>query len=233
MDSGMDFLSTLLYYVASFLAVVIVLTLHEFSHAAVAYACGDPTAKWSGRMTLNPLKHFDLLGLICFTLVGFGWAKPVPINQNNFRRPRLGLFLTSAAGVAMNLVTAALLFYPLYLVVISYLPYSAGAEFLSEFLLLLYLYSLSFAVFNLLPLHPLDGFRIVDAFNRRRGPVFRFLRDYGHYILLGLVVWSFACDLLGGYIAFFGYLDILGWVMTFARDIVGAPIQFLWGLIPW
>ena len=98
---------------ASFLAVVIVLTLHEFAHAFVAVKCGDPTPKWNGRLTLDPLRHFDLVGLICFALVGFGWAKPVPINPNNFKKYRTGMALTASAGVVVNFLTA-LLVYPLY-----------------------------------------------------------------------------------------------------------------------
>ena len=78
------FMERFLPLIASFLAVMVVITLHEFSHAFVAYKCGDPTAKFSGRLTLNPVKHFDLLGILSFALVGFGWAKPVPVNPNNF-----------------------------------------------------------------------------------------------------------------------------------------------------
>ena len=74
----------LVQLIASFLAVALVITLHEFAHAFVAYKCGDPTAKFSGRMTLNPIKHFDPLGILMFALAGFGWAKPVPINPYNF-----------------------------------------------------------------------------------------------------------------------------------------------------
>ena len=81
---------------AKFLAVTLVLTLHEFAHAFVAYKCGDPTAKWAGRMTLNPAKHFDPLGLVCFVFAGFGWAKPVPINE--FQKIRKRLFLDVRGG---------------------------------------------------------------------------------------------------------------------------------------
>ena len=106
---------------ASFCAVIIVLTLHEFAHAYVAYKCGDPTPKWSGRLSLNPLRHFDLFGLLCFTFVGFGWAKPVSINPENFRNYRAGLGLTACAGIVVNYLTA-LLIYPVYLVVVYYMP---------------------------------------------------------------------------------------------------------------
>lgn len=97
-------LQRFLYLIASFLAVVVVLTLHEFAHAFVAYKCGDPTPKWNKRLTLNPVRHFDIMGLLCFTFVGFGWAKPVPVNPNNFRKYRLGSGLTASAGVIVNYI---------------------------------------------------------------------------------------------------------------------------------
>ena len=81
----MDYIVKLL---AQFLAVMIVITFHEFAHAYVANKCGDPTARFSGRMTLNPTKHFDLLGILMFALAGFGWAKPVPVNPYNFKNYR-------------------------------------------------------------------------------------------------------------------------------------------------
>lgn len=92
-------MESILKLIASFLAVVVVLTLHEFAHAFVAYKCGDPTPKWNRRLTLNPARHFDLMGLIFFTLVGFGWAKPVPVNPDNFKKYRLGSALTDRKSV--------------------------------------------------------------------------------------------------------------------------------------
>ena len=225
----MDYVIELL---ASFLAVVIVLTLHEFAHAFVAYKCGDPTPKFNRRLTLNPIRHFDLTGLLCFTLVGFGWAKPVPVNPYNFRRYRLGLGLTASAGVIVNYISA-FLFYPLALVALVYMPNILFlTSFLTTFLLMLYAYSLSFCVFNLLPLYPLDGFRILDAANRRRGKVFGFLRDNGYWILLGLIAESYICRVfvrLG--VEIMHYFDILGWIMEFATKYLGFPILAIWGLI--
>jgi Zn-dependent protease len=109
----MDYLLNLL---AKFLAVIIVLTLHEFAHAFTAYKCGDPTAKWSGRMTLNPLKHFDPIGAVLFAFTGFGWAKPVPINPDNFKNRVWGSFFTSIAGVFVNYLFAFLTFPRNYLI---------------------------------------------------------------------------------------------------------------------
>lgn len=220
----------LVYLLAQFLAVMIVITLHEFAHAFVAYKCGDPTAKFSGRMTLNPAKHFDPLGIVMFAIVGFGWAKPVPVNPNNFDNYRKGSFWTSAAGIFINYLSA-FLFYPiLVLVLVYFLPLVDGtyAElFFGRFFQCLFAYSLSFCVFNLLPFYPLDGFRIVDAVNTTRGKIYRFLRQNGYYILLGLMFISILSDR----IPYLGYIDILGYVMHFAVDFFGKPITAFWNWI--
>ncbi len=212
---------------AQFLAVMVVITFHEFAHAFVAYKCGDPTAKFSGRMTLNPVKHFDPIGIVMFALVGFGWAKPVPVNPRNFNNYRRGAFWTSAAGIIVNYLTA-FLFFPLFVLTIAYVAPLFEGKYLAQFLYALtyalYAFSLSFCVFNLLPFYPLDGFRIVDAVNRRRGKVYRFLRQYGYYILLGLILISF----LANRIPMLSYIDVLGYVMRFSVNILGKPIAAFW-----
>ena len=215
---------------AQFLAVMVIITLHEFAHAYAAYKCGDPTAKFQGRMSLNPAKHFDPLGIVMFAFVGFGWAKPVPINPNNFNDYKKGCLWTSAAGVLMNYATA-FVFYPLFLLTFIYvLPIFAGKYlygFLYSLTYALFAYSLSFCVFNLLPVYPLDGFRILDAANRKRGKVYWFLRQYGYYILIGLIFISFLADR----IPIFQALDILGYVMQFATEVFGKPITAFWNWI--
>lgn len=222
-----------LYLLASFFAVVVVLTMHEFAHAFVAYKCGDPTPKWNRRLTLNPLRHFDLMGLVFFTLVGFGWAKPVPVNPDNFKKYRLGSALTASAGVIVNYLSA-FLFCPLYLLATNYLAvsYTYFAYLLYVFTYCLFAYSLSFCVFNLLPFFPLDGFRLVEALDRKHGKVYRFLRQYGYYILMFLIVESFICNLFVSYgVAQMEWFNILGYFMKFATGILGWPITALWGLV--
>jgi Zn-dependent protease len=217
----------LVYILAQFLAVAIVLTFHEFAHAYAAYKNGDPTAKFSGRLTLNPAKHFDPIGVIMFAVAGFGWAKPVPVNPNNFRNYRKGCFWTSIAGVLTNYVMA-FIFCPIFILVATYVcPKFDGLymeQFLYTFFSALFACSLSFCVFNLLPLYPLDGFRIVDAVSTKRGKVYQFLRQNGYYILLGLIL----VHVLSGRIPYLGYVDVLGYILNFAIDIFGKPITLFW-----
>lgn len=212
---------------AQFLAVMIIITLHEYAHARVAYWCGDPTAKFAGRMTLNPGKHFDPIGVVMFAVTGFGWAKPVPVNPNNFRKYRSGSFWTSAAGIIMNYLTAFLFFGITALAYIYVIPKFYGTYmeiFLRVFLGSMVLYSLSFCIFNLLPVFPLDGFRMMDALTKKRGKAYWFLRQYGYYVLLGFIL----LHLFASYVPYLGYIDVLGYVLSFVRNIFGYPIEAFW-----
>ena len=222
---------------AKLLAVTAVLTLHEFAHAFVAYKCGDPTAKWAGRMTLNPARHFDPLGLFCFVFAGFGWAKPVPVNENNFKKPTSGAILTSSAGVIVNYLSA-FLFYPLFMLSLRFYISSAdaltyGHEFLYYLTQYLYLFSLCFCAFNLLPFYPLDGFRVVEAASKRRGAFYRFLRKYGYYILLGLIAESYLCKMFFDLTSLpvFVYIDLLGYIMSFATGVLSTPVTWVWDFV--
>lgn len=228
------FLDYAFYLIASFFAVAVVLTLHEFAHAFVAYKCGDLTPKIYGRLSLNPLKHFDILGLCLFVVAGFGWAKPVPINPNNFRHYRSGLALTALAGVVCNYLTA-FLFYPLFLLA-GMLPGGWGAQLAADFTGYLYAYSVTFFVFNLIPLPPLDGWRVVEAVNRRRGRAFRWIQRNGYYILIALIALHFVMTLLRRYLDgvaadVFLYCDPLGMLFEYVVWYVGWPIRALWGLV--
>ena len=169
------------------------LTLHEWGHAYAAHLCGDNTAKNLGRMTLNPLKHIDPIGFLAILFVGFGWAKPVPVNPRNYRNYKQGEAIVSLAGVTMNLFLAILFsigFIPLFRM------YFLGSySWLENGLLITILqYGISLNVvlmlFNLLPIYPLDGYHIFELLFARRLPmnVFLFLRRYGQYILIGILI---------------------------------------------
>lgn len=232
-------MDTFIYYLSSILAVIFVLCPHEWGHAFAATKCGDGTAKAYGRLTLNPIKHLDPLGFVCCALVGFGWAKPVPINPYNFKNYRKGLFLTAIAGVLLNYLIAFVV-YLLYVLFVRFalaemLTLGAFMSYLGELifytLLNIYSFSLAVFVFNLLPLYPLDGFRVVESCTRQINPVRRFLRNYGQMILIILIAESFICDILSDYVEWAKYCDILGYVMYFATDIIGYPIKLAWDWI--
>ncbi|MFN2244603.1 MAG: site-2 protease family protein, partial [Anaerolineae bacterium] len=202
------------------LALVISLTIHEFSHAWSAYELGDPTARNQGRLTLNPIAHLDPIGALMIVFmsisgVGIGWAKPVPVNPFNLRtNPRVGMGLTSAAGPFSNLVLAALFAIPLRLGL--NLPY-----LVQSFFLVMIMVNASLALFNLIPLPPLDGFSVVQGiigtFRTRWayewGARLDKLMPFGPVILIGLLS-------LGWLTGF----NPLGWLL-------GRPLNAIMGLL--
>ena len=213
-------------YICMFLAVMVVWPFHEFAHGFAAVRCGDDTPKINGRYTLNPFAHFDLIGLICFVFVGFGWAKPVPVNPYNFKKYKSGMVWVSVAGVLANYILAFVV-YPLFRLSVN-LPQNWGYfdDVIVTTLYLIFQFNLTFIVFNLLPVYPLDGFRLIDATVSHANPVYRFLRNYGQYILLALIAWSF----ITGWIPALASFDILGIALRWCANIIGFPITWFWGL---
>ena len=168
------------------LVLVTALPVHECAHAWVASKLGDNTAKNMGRITLNPAKHLDLFGSIAMILVGFGWAKPVQINPRNFKNPKAGMALSSLAGPVSNLILAylGLIIYRVLWHLEVFTNSSVGA-FLDVFWLVVQL-NIMLAIFNLLPIPPLDGSRIATLFLSQR--TYFKIMQYEQYIFIGLIV---------------------------------------------
>lgn len=156
--------------------------LHEISHGWVAYLFGDKTAKVSGRLSLNPLAHLDPIGTLSLFLVGFGWAKPVPVSYSNIRNFRLGLICVSLAGCVMNITIAALSLLALQVDRIAQNPIAAVSLFV------LVKVNIILGAFNLIPIPPLDGSRILYGILPPRGQqVLARIEPYGLMLLFGLL----------------------------------------------
>jgi Zn-dependent protease len=174
-----------LVFVLLALPLLYSLIIHEVAHAWVADKMGDSTARWAGRISLDPRRHLDPVGTVTLLLFGFGWAKPVPVNYNNFRNFRLGLILVSAAGITANIIVAFLAQLVLALV---------HPVFDSSLDILLFQFTrinIILASFNLIPIPPLDGSKILMGLSTRR---FQYslaqLEPYGMFIVLGLLVFG-------------------------------------------
>lgn len=173
------------------LALVVGISVHEFSHAWMANRLGDPTARSQGRLTLNPLSHLDLMGTIMIFLIGFGWGKPVPYNPAKLRNgPISGGAMVAAAGPAANLITAAGIGF-LFQNFVSAPGVTADSttEAIATILLLVVQINIALAIFNIIPIPPLDGYRILLRFLPRHVvPSISWLELQGPFVLLVIVL---------------------------------------------
>ena len=146
---------TLSNILVNIVGIAVAISVHEFGHAYSAYLLGDDTAKMYGRMTLNPAKHLDIIGLISMLIFRIGWAKPVPVNPNNFKNYKVGNIIVSLAGVAANIITAIIC-----VLINKYVNMYA----INEIAYAVIIYNVGFAAFNLLPIPPLDGWGLISSF---------------------------------------------------------------------
>ncbi len=153
-----DFGYFLIRALTSLPGIIIAMVIHEWAHARVAYALGDPTPKMMGRLTLNPAAHVDLFGLLMLFIVHFGWAKPVQINPYNFSNPRRDDILVSLAGPGANFATAfATLIFMIILMKLGF-PMSEGMQLVFTSIMVI---NINFGIFNLIPIPPLDGYHVL------------------------------------------------------------------------
>ena len=177
-----DFGGFLMQVVAGLPGLVIAMTVHEYAHARMAVSLGDFTPRMMGRLTLNPMAHIDPLGLLMLFLVRFGWAKPVMINPNNFKNPRRDDILVSLAGPAANLITAFLALLLMVLLVKFGIHMTPG---MSTVFTLILIYNINFAIFNMIPVPPLDGSQVLKQLLPYELAIkFRELERYSFLILI-------------------------------------------------
>ena len=194
--------------------ILIRLTLHEWAHAYAAFRCGDPTARNLGRMTLNPIAHIDPIGFLSLLLLGFGWAKPVPVNSRNFTNYKVGETVVSLAGVTMNFLLVLLAGTALVIIGRVY-----PMAFLNTALITILVYVISLnvtlMVFNLFPVYPLDGYHIFELLFAKVLPVrfFMFMHRYGYWILIVLL-------LLFNRLGFSPISVVRGWVFEIINKLI-------------
>ena len=217
----------LLNAAAFVVALLTALILHEIAHGLVALWNGDRTAKQYGRLSPNPIKHFDIVGLLMMLLVGFGWAKPVPINPNNFKNRKTGAITVSIAGVITNLLLAFL--FSMGVVLFGKIPVKQDTAlyYFVYFCLILCILAtqlnINFALFNILPLYPLDGYRLLSCFVNERNGFMTFMRKYSLYILLGFIILDYI-PIVSNYSPLNLYI---GWV----GGKIGSGFESFWRLI--
>lgn len=239
----------IVYYALSAVATLVILTIHEYAHAYTAYRLGDSTARNLGRLSLNPIKHLDPFGALCMVIFHFGWAKPVPINARNFKNPKRDFALTALAGPAINLICAffSALLYLLIFALLRDVTFESSLLFslAKNSLLFIYLFhfiNVGIGIFNLIPIPPLDGSRLLNVILPPK-QYFGIMR-YERYIYFGVIGWL----LLGDYVkrallsipliaanpvlsfisGIFSLTDILGSLFT----LISEGMLNFWQLIP-
>ena len=220
LSGQMDLFGVIIYILSSLVVIFLTLPIHEFAHGFAATKLGDPTPRYQGRLTLNPFAHIDYMGALCILLFGFGWAKPVSVNTNNFKNPKRDMAITAFAGPLSNLIVALIalilfnlcgfVYSSLTIIIIFYIAY---------FFLFIAQINISLAVFNLIPIPPLDGSRILFAILPDK--YYYKLMRYERYIYYGLIA-----------LIFLGALDVplntaSNFIFGLLNTVASLPFKFL------
>ena len=210
----------IIMFLISIFVFFISLTLHEFAHGFAAYKMGDPTPKIQGRLTLNPVKHLDPMGLMCFIFFGFGWAKPVQVNPTNFKKFKTGTKVVSIAGVLANLLLGFLAAGIMAILLLTVgIPNTAMAYVYSVLEMFMMVNSFLF-MFNILPIFPLDGFNFISSFLKPNNKFVQFNHRNGNKLMWGIILGSLIFEL-------FFSIDVLSWYLSVLYNYVFSPIAFL------
>ena len=193
--SALDF-GSMLDMVLRLAAVLLCLTVHETCHGLAAYALGDPTARRAHRLSLNPLRHIDWFGLLMMFAAGFGWAKPVPVNPDYFKKPKQGMALTALAGPVSNFLLALLTLLAAR-IICDVAAYSETNQRILDFLLMVAVLSIGLGLFNLVPIPPLDGSKVLFAVLPDRAYDWLMRNErYGMLLLFALVFFDVGSNAL-------------------------------------
>ena len=236
-------------YLLSALAALVILTIHEFSHGYAAYKMGDNTAKNLGRLTFNPMVHLDVIGTLCMIFFHIGWAKPVPVNPRNFKNPKKGFVITALAGPLSNLILG-FLSAGVYLLIIALVgdivfPSQLALNLVTNLILFIYLFftiNIGIGLFNLLPIPPFDGSRLLNALLPPK--LYFGMMKYERQIYFAVLGWLLVGDIFARGVRSIPLVASTPWLYKAAgvlslSDMLGTVIAFVrsaiidfWQLIP-
>ncbi len=229
LNKGFSWIDILSCLISCSIVVFLILPVHEYAHGFVASKLGDPTARYQGRLKLNPMAHIDYMGALMIYLVGFGWAKPVPVNSRYFNNPKRDMAITALAGPLSNIICAFIavflsnLFVFIYYYAMNIAFFSVVLYILANIFTYVALINLSLAFFNLIPIPPLDGSKILAAFLPDR--IYYKLMQYERYFMIFIMILVFAGSGISNILSrvSYGVFNVFG-------KITWLPFEFILGL---